>query len=112
MTINDNEILIGQVWPSDAAYPDYFANNTVKWWQDQLTSLYKTIKFDGLWEDMNEASNFCTGVCYDKQKPSSPIKQKLKYIPTGRDLEYKSMPLDAKHANGYYQIDTHSMYGT
>jgi alpha-glucosidase (family GH31 glycosyl hydrolase) len=33
MTINGGkEIFIGQVWPSDAAYPDYFAANTSQWW--------------------------------------------------------------------------------
>jgi alpha-glucosidase (family GH31 glycosyl hydrolase) len=31
MKIN-GEIFIGQVWPNDAAYPDYFATNTVEWW--------------------------------------------------------------------------------
>lgn len=51
---------------------------------------------------MNEAANFCNGVCYDKQKPSSPIKQQLKYVPTGRDLESKSLSLDAQHYNGAY----------
>jgi alpha-glucosidase (family GH31 glycosyl hydrolase) len=40
------------------------------------------------------------------------VKSKLKYIPTGRDLEYKSMALDTTHANGYIQLDTHSYYGT
>jgi len=62
--------------------------------------MQSTLNFDGLWEDMNEAANFCKGVCYDKQRPTTPIKSKLKYIPTGRDLEYKNMPLDATHANG------------
>ena len=55
---------VGRVWPGDAVYPDFMAEKTVQWWKDQLTSLYNTIKFDGLWEDMNEASNFCNGACY------------------------------------------------
>ena len=50
---------------------------------------------------MNEAANFCKGVCYDKQKVAVPVKHNLKYIPTGRDLETKNMPLDATHANGF-----------
>lgn len=63
--------------------------------------MYKELAFDGLWEDMNEAANFCKGVCYDKQKVASPVKNKLRYIPTGRDLETKNMPLDAMHANDF-----------
>jgi len=31
MKIN-GEILIGEVWPNDAAWPDYFGKNTVSWW--------------------------------------------------------------------------------
>jgi alpha-glucosidase (family GH31 glycosyl hydrolase) len=25
---------IGQVWPGDSVYPDFFKSQTVKWWQD------------------------------------------------------------------------------
>lgn len=62
-----------------------------------MDKLHSEIGFDGLWEDMNEASDFCVGICYNKQKPKSPVKYNLKYTPTGRDLELKSMSLDAKH---------------
>jgi len=61
---------------------------------------------------MNEASNFCKGFCYPTQSVSDPVKTKLKYIPTGRDLEIKSMPLDSTHYNGLTQLDVHSYYGT
>lgn len=36
----------------------------------------------------------------------------LEYIPTGRDLNIKSISIDAYHSNGYSQLDTHSLYGT
>lgn len=36
--VND-EILVGQVWPNDAAYPDWFNNNTSKWYNQELTYL-------------------------------------------------------------------------
>lgn len=26
------EILAGQVWPDDAAFPDFFGENTESWW--------------------------------------------------------------------------------
>lgn len=107
----NGEIFVGEVWPSDAVYPDYYAKNTAQWWQDNLDSMYKQVEFDGLWEDMNEAANFCNGVCHEKQKYSKPIKHSLRYVPTGRDLEVKSIALDAEHANGLRQIDTHSLYG-
>jgi len=61
---------------------------------------------------MNEASNFCNGVCYENQMSTNPVKNKLPYTPTGRDLEQKSISLDAMHANGFTELDTHSLYGT
>lgn len=108
----NGEIFVGQVWPNDAAYPDYFNEKTAGWWQSNLASLQELIHFDGIWEDMNEASNFCNGPCYPGQKAASPVKYQLKYTPTGRDLEVKSMSMDATHANGFTQLDTHNYYGT
>jgi hypothetical protein len=77
-----------------------------------LGKLHDEIAFDGLWQDMNEASNFCNGACYRYQTADKPIKYNLPYTPTGRDLETKSMPLDTQHKNGLLQLDTHSYYGT
>ena len=62
--------------------------------------------------DMNEASNFCTGVCYESQRSADPVKYKLPYVPTGRDLEMKSMTLDAIHQGGILELDVHSLFGT
>ena len=67
------EVLTGQVWPDDAAFPDFFAENTTSWWHAWLTKLHDQVAFDGLWEDMNEASNFCTGICYADQAAKSPV---------------------------------------
>jgi alpha-glucosidase (family GH31 glycosyl hydrolase) len=49
--------------------------------------MHKLIGFDGLWLDMNEASNFCVGACYKRQTVNNSVKNMLKYVPTGRDLE-------------------------
>ena len=108
----NGETLISQVWPNDAAFPDYYSKNGPQWWKDNLSKMYDKLPFDGLWHDMNEVANFCQGTCYDKQKPVTPVKTKLKYIPTGRDLEDKTIPLDTTHANGLTQLDTHNIYGT
>jgi len=60
-----NESAVGQVWPGDAVFPDFFKNETMAWFSDQLDTFWSTIQFDGLWMDMNEVANFCTGSCYD-----------------------------------------------
>jgi alpha-glucosidase len=61
---------------------------------------------------MNEASDFCGGTCYPEQHVKFAVKYQLPYTPTGRNLESQSIPLDAMHANGYSELDTHSLYGT
>ena len=50
---------LGQVWPGPAVFPDFFAENATSYWQEQLRSFYSLAKYDGIWIDMNEASNFC-----------------------------------------------------
>jgi len=93
------DVMLGQVWPVDAAFPDYFNSKTQDWWSKWLSNFHNQVPFDGLWEDMNEASNFCNGVCYKSQLASSPVKNLLPYVPTMRNLETKSLPLDSVHTD-------------
>jgi alpha-glucosidase (family GH31 glycosyl hydrolase) len=67
---------VGQVWPGEAVYPDYLAAaNVSSWIKEQLQALYDQVPFDGLWLDMNEASNFCTGS--NCRKPEAHEEAKL-----------------------------------
>ena len=53
-----------QVWPGAVHFPDFINPKGEQWWQDMIADFYEKVPFDGLWVDMNEASNFCTGhVC-------------------------------------------------
>ena len=55
---------IAQVWPGAVHFPDFTSNVTKLWWQSQLSEFRQLAQWDGLWIDMNEVSNFCTGdVC-------------------------------------------------
>ena len=75
------------------------------------------LNFDGLWLDMNEFSNFCDGQCGDKDESTNINPQNdMIYVPGGRDLEYKSLPLWAKHASKdkdlkITEYDAHSLNG-
>jgi len=58
----DGSNILGVQWPGEAVWPDWFAPNTQEWWTNEIeTSFSKDtgIDLDGLWVDMNEASNFC-----------------------------------------------------
>ena len=57
--LNGVDPYLGQVWPGPALFPDFFAANASSYWQEQLQGFYKLAKYDGIWIDMNEASNFC-----------------------------------------------------
>jgi len=101
----------GNVWPDDAVYTDFTHPNASDYWSFWLEGLQEQVEFSGLWLDMNEASNFCTGYCYWDQKSDHPVQQNLKYIPSGRNLEDKSIALDAVHYDGSLELDAHSLYG-
>ncbi|KAG5651452.1 hypothetical protein H0H81_008610 [Sphagnurus paluster] len=62
----DGSEYIGQVWPGYTVFPDWFQPNTQGWWTDALRNWSKAgVEFSGIWLDMNEASSFCDGSCYD-----------------------------------------------
>lgn len=60
---NLNGTLYGRVWPGYAAFPDWSNPKAEGYWISELEKFYDKIKFDGLWIDMNEIANFCTGAC-------------------------------------------------
>lgn len=95
------------VWPNDAVWVDFFNPLAFDVWGYWLERLHSLVGFDGLWLDMNEASNFCAGACYYYQQSGFPNKNNLRYVPTGRDLQQKSIDLDVVHYNNYTELDTH-----
>ncbi len=50
---------VGEVWPGEAVFPDFLRTEVRKWWGDLHASLIKD-GVDGIWNDMNEPSNFIT----------------------------------------------------
>lgn len=82
MKVN-GEVFIGKVWPNEATYPDFTHPNSTAWWGSELDTFHSKIAFDGIWQDMNEASNFCVGDCFKAQEVASPVANKLMYTPTG-----------------------------
>lgn len=63
------------MWPGEAVYPDYLAAPKVDTWiKAQLQRFYDEVPFDGLWLDMNEAANFCSGrLCKTDPKNSTSM---------------------------------------
>uniref|UniRef100_A0A8C6XHF7 P-type domain-containing protein n=1 Tax=Naja naja TaxID=35670 RepID=A0A8C6XHF7_NAJNA len=86
---NSSDIVWGKVWPylpniiinsslswddkvkfysAWTVFPDFFRKSTAQWWKKEIEEVYnnpsdqsQSIKFDGLWIDMNEPANFVNG---------------------------------------------------
>ena len=69
---DQNQPVEGAVWPGPTYFPDFTHPNATKYWTKQIAKLYNSgVKFDGLWIDMNEPSNFVSGT----KENSCPIHQ-------------------------------------
>ena len=59
--------MVGQVWPNDAVFPDFFnkyMQGDMSLWWSWLRVLQTDVPFGGIWLEMNEIENFCNGTCY------------------------------------------------
>ncbi|PWN23732.1 putative alpha-glucosidase precursor [Microstroma glucosiphilum] len=54
---------IGQVWPGNAYFPSWTADNTQDWWTESLRNFTQVVDLSGAWLDMSEPSSFCVGSC-------------------------------------------------
>jgi len=59
-------------WCGNAYFPDFYKADTNQWWSDMfdhMVSTYDNLEVDGVWLDMNEATNFCDGYCIEEERP-------------------------------------------
>lgn len=128
------EPYIAQVWPGAVNFPDFLNPKTVEWWGDEVRRFHELVPVDGLWIDMNEASNFCSGKCTIPEgricpngtgpgwiccldcknitntrwdDPPYKINASGLQVPIG----YKTIATSAVHYNGVLEYDAHSLYG-
>lgn len=75
--------LTAGVWCGNAYFPDFYKEDTNKWWGEQLDFLHTTLglELDGLWLDMNEATSFCNGYCIEEERPKNSLRNKPYYVP-------------------------------
>ncbi|XP_071714287.1 alpha-xylosidase 1-like [Rutidosis leptorrhynchoides] len=124
---------LGQVWPGVVNFPDFLNPTTVDWWSDEIRRFHELVPFDGLWIDMNEIANFCSGLCTLPQEkcpsgsnpgvtcclyctnltntkwddPPYKINASGTHVPIG----FKTIATSAVHYNGVREYDAHSLYG-
>ncbi|KAK3386179.1 glycosyl hydrolases family 31-domain-containing protein [Podospora didyma] len=131
----DGFFYTGYQWAGKVVWPDWFAPNTQAWWTAEIERFYDPttgIDVEGLWTDMNEASNMCDQSCFNREGNLShaipqlvPSIGPMKGLP-GRDLLNPGYHIRNRHgglsvnalwtnisnADGTYQYDTHNLYGT
>lgn len=101
---------LGKVWPGPVYYPDFFKPATLVFWADEIKRLRDLIPFDGLWIDMNEASNFLSS----PPAPGSPLDNppyKINNSGGEVSLLYRAIPPSAVHDGNITEYDAHNLYG-
>ncbi|KAF8033097.1 hypothetical protein BT93_D1864 [Corymbia citriodora subsp. variegata] len=131
---HDGENFIAQVWPGAVHFPDFLNPKTVEWWGDEIRRFHELVPIDGLWIDMNEASNFCSGKCKipegricpngtgpgwiccldcknitDTRWDNPPYKINASGLQA--PIGFKTIATSAVHYNGVLEYDAHSLYG-
>uniref|UniRef100_G1QQE1 Maltase-glucoamylase 2 (putative) n=1 Tax=Nomascus leucogenys TaxID=61853 RepID=G1QQE1_NOMLE len=105
------------------AFPDFFRNSTAAWWKKEIEELYanprepeKSLKFDGLWIDMNEPSNFVDGSvrgCSDEMLNNPPYMPYLESRDKG--LSSKTLCMESQQilpdSSSVQHYNVHSLYG-
>uniref|UniRef100_A0A8D0H5K9 P-type domain-containing protein n=1 Tax=Sphenodon punctatus TaxID=8508 RepID=A0A8D0H5K9_SPHPU len=141
---NSSDIVWGKVWPdypnvvvngslgwdeqvqlyrAYAAFPDFFRNSTVQWWHREISEYYtnptnpqKSVKFDGLWIDMNEPASFVNGAvdgCRDEELNKPPFMPALESQASG--LSHKTLCMESQQflpdGRPVRHYDVHNLYG-
>lgn len=74
---------IGQMWPGATVWPDFLDNAaTDAWWARLIAGLGRDVGgVDGVWLDMNEVSNFCSGdVCRPKGGDAAAVPPNNNFV--------------------------------
>eukprot|EP00252_Welwitschia_mirabilis_P005561 TRINITY_DN1602_c0_g2_i1.p1 TRINITY_DN1602_c0_g2~~TRINITY_DN1602_c0_g2_i1.p1 ORF type:complete len:511 (-),score=63.16 TRINITY_DN1602_c0_g2_i1:199-1731(-) len=125
---------MGQVWPGPVHFPDFLNPKTQNFWTNEIKLFHKKVPFDGLWIDMNELSNFCSGVsctmpadgncpimasqtdcCLVCSNANSTRWDNPPYRINGsgeeRPIGNKTVPASAVHYDGTIEYNAHNLYG-
>lgn len=121
---------LAQVWPGPVYFPDFLNPNTQSFWTKEISEFHDTIAFDGLWLDMNEVSNFCSGItCSLPKDGDCPRKDaqtdccnanttrwddppyKINASGIHRPLGSKTMAASAVHYGDILEYNAHNLYG-
>lgn len=127
------------MWPGPVFFPDWLNPATPQYWKEQLKNFHDEIAYDGVWIDMNEASNFCNDdgagqVCVNSADGGCPSEgasqtacclvcstpepaNALDFPPynihnvNGGLISQKAIAASATHYGGVTEYDAHNLFG-
>ncbi len=82
------DVLVGEVWPDPAVFPDFTRPDVVAWWAARH-KLFTDAGIQGQWNDMNEPA------CFSLAQP--------------RETEGKTLPYDSLHGS-HSHLEMHNAY--
>ncbi|GAM26305.1 hypothetical protein SAMD00019534_094800, partial [Acytostelium subglobosum LB1] len=104
----------GVVWPGSTIFPDFFNPNIQDFWYVQLEKFHQTVPFDGVWIDMNEVSNFCSGNCAPVSQSGDQVgsyPNNPPYLPGGLPLDTKTLDMSSIQFGNVSYYNSHNLYG-
>ncbi|KAK0649597.1 glycoside hydrolase family 31 protein [Cercophora newfieldiana] len=141
---DDGSFYRGRQWAGEVVWPDWFAPGTQPWWTNEVLLAFDPshgLPVDGLWVDMDEASNMCDNTRCFGEKPApttqptppkcrrsrrhspSKLHQGLSdrnlFTPSYRitnhvkdhSLSGGTLYTNISNFDGTHQYDTHNLYG-
>ncbi|XP_071751949.2 sucrase-isomaltase, intestinal [Centroberyx gerrardi] len=108
-----------ELYRSYTAFPDFFRTRTAKWWHREIKDFYEnTMKFDGIWIDMNEPASFVHGTVGEKCL-GWPLLENPPYMPPleskHRGLNHKTLCMNSQQflsdGTPVRHYDVHNLYG-
>uniref|UniRef100_A0A8B9FM50 alpha-glucosidase n=1 Tax=Amazona collaria TaxID=241587 RepID=A0A8B9FM50_9PSIT len=119
----ETQIQVNILYGAHAAFPDFLRNSTAEWWKREILELYnnptntsRSLKFDGLWIDMNEPATFLNGAiggCRNELLNMPPYVPHLGYRSEGLIVKTPCMEGQQYLPDGtpVRHYDVHSLYG-
>ena len=90
-----HEPYLGWVWPGATHFPDFLAAQGQEFLVKFLEKHHAMVPWDGIWIDMNEASNFCTGEACKFKSSSHSAASAEEELPVGDKKSSQKGPGDA-----------------
>ena len=127
----DGSLLVGSVWPGLVHFPDFFHPGAQSYWTQCFKDFFEMAEVDGkchlvcnlyswagIWIDMNEPSNECSGDCYNEPKrrtegtfdPNFP-SFRINNAGVQAPLHTRTSAMDSLHYGGIIEYDAHNLYG-